>query len=488
MSDELMKLDAIAQAALVRAREVEPCELVDAAIARIERVDPQLNAVILPAFERARDRAKALSAAARTADELPPFLGVPFLLKDLGGQEAGAPCHLGMCFLKQANWVEPNDSYFTEKLGRAGFISLGRTNTPELGLLPTTEPEAYGPTRNPWSLGHSPGGSSGGAGAAVAAGLVPAAHASDGGGSIRIPAAHCGLVGLKPTRGRNSFGPLAGERWGGFSCELVVSRSVRDTAAILDVTNGPMPGDPYAAAAPARLYADQIRTTVRPLRIGLLARAPRGDVEVHSACAEAAMLTARELEGLGHHVEESFPEALADPEGMRAFVTVVACNVARALDTVSEKVGKTIGSADVEPLTWILAELGRACSAPQYIAAIDVTHTLGRRLAPWWERFDLLLTPTTAQPAPHLGDLVPSIENPLEGYARSAPYGCFTASFNQSGQPGISLPMHQTGEGIPVGAQLVAAYGREDLLLRVAAQLEQARPWKDRWPDLVSRA
>jgi amidase len=485
MSDELMKLDAVGQAALVRARELEPRELVDAAIARIERFDRQLNAVILPAFERARQRAKALTLTAHTSDEPPPFHGVPFLMKDLGGQEAGAPCHLGMRFLKQASWVERNDSYLAARLGAAGFISLGRTNTPELGLLPTTEPEAYGPTRNPWSFDHSAGGSSGGAGAAVAAGLVPAAHASDGGGSIRIPAAHCGLVGLKPTRGRSSFGPSAGERWAGFSCELVVSRSVRDTAAILDVTNGPMLGDPYAAAPPARLYADQVRTTVRPLRIGVLSRAPRGDVEVHPACAEAAMLTARELEGLGHHVEESFPEALADPDGMRAFVTIVACNIARALDAVSEKVGKPIDMADVEALTWALAELGRACGAPQYIAALEATHLLGRRLAPWWERFDLLLTPTTAQPAPRLGQLVPSADNPLEGYARSAPYGCFTAAFNQSGQPAISLPMHQTADRIPVGTQLVAAYGREDLLLRVAAQLEQARPWKDRWPALV---
>jgi amidase len=405
-------------------------------------------------------------------------------MKDLGGQEAGAPCHMGMRFLKNAGWLERADSYLAAKLNAAGFISLGRTNTPELGLLPTTEPEAYGPTRNPWNLEHSSGGSSGGASAAVAAGMVPAAHASDGGGSIRIPAAHSGLVGLKPTRGRSSFGPLAGERWGGFSVELAVSWSVRDTAAILDVTNGPMPGDPYAATSPERLYADQIRTTVRPLRIGLLARAPRGDIEVHPACSEAAALTGRALEELGHRVEESFPEALADPDGIRAFVTMVACNIARTLDVVGEKVGKPVGPQDVESLTWSLAELGRACSAPQYLAAVETTHTLGRRLAPWWERYDLLLTPTTAQPAPRLGYLTPTRENPLEAYARCAPYGCFTSAFNQSGQPAITLPMHQTADGLPVGAQLVAAYGREDLLLRIAARLEQVRPWKQRRPPL----
>lgn len=482
--DELAKLDAVEQAALVRARKVSATELVDAAIARIERDNARVNAVILPAFERAREDAKKIDLATRSEDEpRPPLLGVPFLMKDLGGQEAGAPCHMGMRFLKEAGWIERADSHFAARIRRGGLICLGRTNTPELGLLPTTEPEAYGPTRNPWNVDHSAGGSSGGAAAAVAAGLVAVAHASDGGGSIRIPAAHCGLVGLKPTRGRSSFGPLAGERWSGFSCELVVSRSVRDTAAVLDVTQGGAPGDPYAAVPPERLYMDQIRTTVRPLRIGVLTKSPRGDIAVHPACSEAAARAAKALADLGHHVEESFPEALADPDTVRAFVTIVACNIARALDAVAEKVGKAIAAADVEPLTWALAELGRACSAPQYIASVDVTHAVGRRMASWWEKFDLLLTPTTAQPAPRLGEIVPSRENPLEGYARSAPYGCFTSAFNQSGQPGISLPVHRTADGLPVGAQLVAAYGREDLLLRVAAQLEQALPWRGVFPD-----
>jgi amidase len=483
MSDEFAKLDAIDQAALVRARKASARELVDAAIARIERLDAEIGAVILPAFERAREQANALDRSARTDEESrPPFLGVPFLMKDLGGQEAGAPCHMGMRFLKEAGWVERVDSYFAERVRRGGFVCLGRTNTPELGLVPTTEPEAYGATHNPWSLEYSAGGSSGGAAAAVAAGLVAVAHASDGGGSIRIPAAHCGLVGLKPTRGRSSFGPGAGERWGGFSCELVVSRSVRDTAACLDVTQGGAPGDPYAATPPERLYADQLRGAVRPLRIGVLTRAPRSDIPTHPACSEAASITARALADLGHQVEESFPEALADPEGVRSFVTIVACNIARTLDAIADKVGKPIAAADVEALTWTLAELGRACSAPQYIAAIEATHALGRRLASWWERFDLLLTPTTAQPAPRLGELVPSKDNPLEAYTRCAPFGCFTSAFNQSGQPGISLPVHRTAESLPVGAQLVAAYGREDLLLRVAAQIEQAIPWKDRRP------
>ncbi|MGH7789944.1 MAG: amidase, partial [Candidatus Binatia bacterium] len=269
MSDHFAALDATAQADLVRRREVTPRELVDAAIARIERLDPQLNAVILPALEQGRARA--------AAPDLPrgPFHGVPFLMKDLGGVEAGRRYCSGMRCLKDAGWTERTNAYLVDKLLAAGLVILGRTNTPELGLLPTTEPAAFGATHNPWKHGCSPGGSSGGSAAAVAAGLVPAAHASDGGGSIRIPASMCGLVGLKPTRGRNSFGPLTGERWGGLSAEFVVTRSVRDAAALLDVTNGPMAGDPYAAAPPTRPYAEAIGAPPPRLRIGLLRRAPR---------------------------------------------------------------------------------------------------------------------------------------------------------------------------------------------------------------------
>jgi len=476
MADELADLDATAQADLVRRGELTPRELVDAAIARIERLNPTINAVTLPAFAAARDR-----AASR---ELPrgPFHGVPFLMKDLGGPEAGRRSTLGMRCLKEAGWTEKTNAYLVDKLLAAGVVILGRTNTPELGLLPTTEPTAFGPTRNPWNTAHSAGGSSGGSAAAVAAGMVAAAHASDGGGSIRIPASSCGLVGLKPTRGRNSFGPASGERWGGFSAEFAVTRSVRDAAALLDVTNGPMPGDPYAAAPPTRPYADVIKTPPPSLRIGLMREAPanRG-LELDAECRAAADKTARWLESLGHTVEEAYPEALDDPSAVMQFVGVIAANIARVLDATADKLGRALVPGDVEPLTWAVAERGRGLSVTEYIAAIEYVHGFGRRLAAWWQGgFDLLLTPSTAAPPPPLGFLSSTADEPLRGFMRSAPYGAFTSAFNLSGQPGISLPMHVTKDGLPVGAQLVGAYGREDLLLQVAAQLEQAAAWTHR--------
>ncbi len=476
--DPIARLDGLAQAELVRRGELTPLELVDAAITRAEKLDPVLHAVVLPAFERAREQAAAGPPAG-------PFRGVPFLMKDIGGEEAGLPCWQGMRVLRDAGLREPRDSYFTERCRAAGLVSLGRTNTPELALLPTTEPEAFGATRNPWDPERMPGGSSGGAAAAVASGMVPLAHASDGGGSIRIPAALCGLVGLKPTRGRCSFGPGRGERWSGFSCELVVSRSVRDTAAFLDAAAGRMPGDPYTAPPPERPFLDAVRGGAGRLRIGLLAEPFREGLEVDPECFEAARIAARALEELGHRVEPAWPEALADGSIMGSYITVVACNVARALEAVGSRLGRVLGPDDVEPLTWAIAERGRATPVTDFLAALEGVHALGRRLEAWWaEGFDLLLSPATARPAAPLGEIRSTREEPFAAFARAAPYGAFTAPFNQSGQPAISVPVHWTASGLPVGAQLVAEQGREDLLLAVAAELERALPWADRWPPV----
>jgi amidase len=479
-SDEIVHLDATAQADLLRRGEVTSRELIERAIARIERIDPTLNAVIAPAFDRARE-------IAHGAELVGPFGGLPFLMKDLGGQEAGAPYHAGMSFLKAAGWVESQDAYLTARFRAAGLISLGRTNTPELGLLPTTEPRAYGPTRNPWNTEHSAGGSSGGAAAAVAAGMVPLAHASDGGGSIRIPASTCGLVGLKPTRGRHSFGPGLGERWNGFSCEFVVTRSVRDAARLLDSTAGAMPGDPYFAAPPRHPFASALDVSPRRSRIGFMDAGPAG-AQIHAECRAAVEHAARLLSDAGHEVEEAHPEALDDGNNPVTYVDIVASNTARTLAVWSEAVGREIAEADVEPLTWLMAERGRSLSATDLLARIEYAHRLGRRLAAWWESgFDLLLTPTVGAPPPPIGFLDGTPEEPFRGLMRAAPYGMFTLPFNMSGQPAISLPLYWTKEqpaGLPIGCQLVAAFGREDLLLQVAAQLEQTQPWIERRPPL----
>jgi amidase len=481
VSEEIVHLDATAQAELLRRGEVTSLELVDRAIARVERLDPELNAVIAPAFERARE-------VARNAQLVGPFGGVPFLMKDLGGQEAGAPYHAGMSVLKAAGWVESQDAHLTARFRAAGLISLGRTNTPELGLLPTTEPRAYGPTRNPWNQKYSAGGSSGGSAAAVAAGMVPLAHASDGGGSIRIPASTCGLVGLKPTRGRHSFGPGLGERWNGFSCEFVVTRSVRDAARLLDSTAGSMPGDPYSAAPPAQPFASALEAPPPPLRVGFMTSGP-GGAEIHAECRAAVEHAARLLSGAGHEVREAHPEALDDGSNPATYVDIVAANTARALAAWGEAVGREVAESDVEPLTWMMAERGRSLSATDLLERIEYTHRLGRRLAAWWESgFDLLLTPTVGAPPPLIGFLDGTPEEPFRGLMRAAPYGMFTLSFNMSGQPAISLPLYwtkgQPTPGLPIGCQLVAPYGREDLLLQAAAQLEQIQPWIDKLPPL----
>lgn len=474
---EIAGLDATAQAELVARGEVAPGELVASAIRRIERLDPTLGAVIHRSFEAAR--------AAVPADG--PFRGVPFLMKDIGGEEAGRPLCAGMRAARDAGYVAATDSHLTEHVRRAGFVSLGRTNTPELALLPTTEPEAFGATRNPWNPAHSAGGSSGGAASAVASGMVPVAHASDGGGSIRGPASMCGLVGLKPTRGRNSFGPAMGERWSGFSCEFVVSRSVRDSARCLDATQGRHPGDPYAAAPPSRPFAEAVQAERAGLRIGVMRAAPR-DIEVHPDVVAAVDATAATLEALGHHVEVAHPEALAEPDVVRLYVDVVCANVARALDAWGEKLGRSLGEADVESLTWALAERGRTLSAPHLLATLEGVHAFGRRVAGFFDReggrgFDLLLTPTQAWPPPEIGYMAQTPENPLGPFLRAAPYGVFTLPFNLTGQPAISLPGHFTTgagagpAGLPIGVQLVADQNAEFTLLDVAAQIERAAPW-----------
>jgi amidase len=473
MSDDLARLDATAQAQLVRDRQASALELVDAAIERIEALNGELNAVIHPLFEKARETASG---------ELPdgPFAGVPFLLKDLGAAFAGEPLHMGMRILKEVGFRAPVDTYLAVRFRDAGFINVGKTNTPELGILPTTEPDAYGATLNPWDRSRSPGGSSGGAACAVASGMVPVAHANDGGGSIRIPASACGLVGLKPTRQRTSAGPLAGDHMSGLAEELVVSKSVRDTATVLDAVHGPAPGDPYVASPPGRPYLNEVGADPGGLRIGL-ATEPPVDVTPDAEVVEAAHDAGRLLESLGHSVEEGGPGGIEGMDIIDSFLTRWMAGQAATLDQLAAVVGRPLRHEDVEPLTWALAEEGRRRSAAQYLGAVAQHQVMARLIAGWFESgFDLLLTPTMGEPPTQLGSFDDSGPEPLETIHRGVRTAAFTAALNATGQPAISLPLHWSDGGLPIGVQLVAPCGREDVLIRVGAQLEEARPWATR--------
>lgn len=479
MPQDLALLDGLAQAELVRKGEVTPLELVDAAIARVEKLNPQLNAMIIPLFDKARAQAQ------RGAIPDGPFRGVPFFLKDLVCASEGDPLHNGMRLLRDARFTAPHDTYLATKFRQAGFIFLGKTNTPELGLNGTTEPEAYGPSRNPWNVSRSTGGSSGGSAAAVAAGLVPIAHANDGGGSIRIPASECGVVGLKPSRGRVSLGPDFGDAWHGLAIEGVVTRSVRDTAAVLEAIAGMMPGDPYAAPPQRRPFPEEVGARPGRLRIGLMRRSPAGGAPLHPDCIAAVDSVARLLSSLGHTVEESHPAALDEHVYIEHFSDVVASHTVQTFALLSQLIGRPVTQNDVELWTWAFAERGRRLSAGQYLSAIHWLQVWTRRVAQWWgDGFDLLLTPTIAAPPPPLGTLVADPRNPSEGWNRLLDLIQFTPAYNITGQPAVSLPLYWNAEGLPIGTQLVAAFGREDLLIQIASQLEQARPWQDRRPPV----
>ena len=479
MTDDLAILDATAQAELVRSRELSPVELVDAAITRVEKLNPELNAVIHTRFDRARTEA--------ASPTLPdgPFRGVPTLFKDLMAAMEGEPCHEGMRFLKDNDYRAGYTDNLVRRFTAAGFVCCGRTNVPELGLVPTTEPVAYGPTHNPWDTSRTSGGSSGGSAVAVATGMVPIAHGNDGGGSIRIPASCCGLVGLKPSRGRTSLGPRFGQLTMMLNVELMLTRSVRDTARVLDAVWKPFPGDPLIAPAPSRPFADEVGADPGRLRIGMLTTNPMGGAEIHPDCVAAVDDAARLLESLGHRVEGSYPDTLVNPEMMGPFTVVWTAGNTHDLDDYAALVGKPITEQDVEPLTWALAESGREVTASQYIDAVSSLQVFTRRLAEWWDGgFDLLLTPTLGEPPVPLGTFDAQPDNPLHGFFRAGQFVPSLAQFNITGQPAISLPLSWNAEGLPIGSQLVAAYGREDVLLRVAAQLEQARPWADRRPPV----
>lgn len=473
IADDTQWLDATAQAELVATGQLSAVELVEAAIERIERIDPALNAVVIRWFDHARDRAANFAPGG-------PFGGVPTLLKDLSAHATGLPLTQGNAALHELMPRSTFNTTIVRRLRDAGLIDLGRTNSPELGSLPVTEPIAYGPTRNPWNTDRTPGGSSGGAAAAVASGMVSLAHASDGGGSIRIPASCCGLVGLKPTQGRITLGPERDES--ALSVVFCVSRSVRDSAHLLDAVHGPGVGDSIIAPAPVRPYAEELTADPPPLRIGLLDHHPLGGT-LHDDCVTAVRDAAALLESLGHHVELAHPDALDDPTFGARFGAMWATNMALGIDTMSSMAVRELTADDVEPVNWAQAEFAKGVSGPQYAHALAAVAQFRRRLHQWWaDGWDLLLTPTLAQPPVPVGSIVSTPDDPIAALRKTSEFVAFTPAFNASGLPAISLPLWWNDDGLPVGVQIGAGYGREDVLLAVAAQLERARPWAHRRP------
>ncbi len=469
----LAELDATATARLVKDGWVSPRELVDASLARIEKHNGALGAVVETLADQARRAADGPLSG--------PFAGVPILIKDIGATVAGALHSSGLKPLRDAKFKFPLDSHLVSRLRQAGFIIVGKSGTSELGILPAAEPPAYPPARNPYDTTRSPGGSSGGSASAVAAGLVPVAHGSDGGGSIRIPASCCGLFGLKPSRGRISFAPYIGDVNGGIVNEHVLTRSVRDSAAILDILAGHVPGDPYAAPVNVSSYEAAIATPPEKLRIGITTRhvTPQGTLaESHPDCLAAIEHTRKLLESVGHMVEDVELAELHDHQWIPRFISIYASGMALELDFAGKMLGRPIREDEVETLTWAVCELGRLVSAPAYLDAWRWVQMMMRRMAHYWERFDLLLTPTLAEPPVPIGTFASSKDDPLAAIMRAGEFAAFTPPFNATGQPACSVPLHQNAAGLPIGVQFVAAYGREDLLLRLAAQLELTQPFQ----------
>jgi amidase len=491
---EYDRYDALGLAGLVRKKEITPQELCEEAISRIDHTNPRLNAVIYRMYDIAH---KALKGSLPEG----PFTGVPFLLKDLLTSYAGVPLTMGSRAYQY--YVPMHDSELMKRYKATGVVILGKTNTPEFGLVGYTEPELHGPTRNPWNLDHTPGGSSGGSGAAVAAGMVPMASGGDGGGSIRIPASCCALFGLKPSRGRVPTGPEYGEIWQGAAVEHVITRSVRDSAAMLDAICGADPGAPYVISGPERPYLEEVDRDPGPLRIAFTTRSPLG-TEVHPECRKAVEEAAHLLAGLGHKMEEAEPGidgiALAKSYLMMYFGEIAADVLA-----MEKVLGRKPRHMDVEAPTWVLKMLGNAFTAGEFVLAMREWNIFTRQMGTFHQKYDIFLTPTLAFPPVRIGELKPKpaekvlmkIVNPLnlgklirmsgivdklaiENLAKTP----FTQLANLTGQPAASVPLHWTPDGLPCGVQLIAPFGGEASLFRLGGQLEKARPWFDKRPPM----
>ena len=486
--------DALGLAELVKKKKVKPRELTEAAIDKVERYNPSLNAVIFKMFSEARNV---------TEQNLPegPFTGVPFLLKDLLSRYAGVPFTKGSKACK--NYIPSHDSEMVKRYRKAGVVFLGKTNTPEFGLMGVTEPELFGPTRNPWNLKHTPGGSSGGSGAAVGSGMVPMASAGDGGGSIRIPASCCGVFGLKPSRGRVPMGPDVGESWQGAAVGHVISRSVRDSAAMLDAVSGPDYGDPYSIAPPLRPYLEEVEKEPEQLKIAFSKRSPLGK-ELHPECVNAVEKAANLLQSLGHKVEEREP-SIDGKAVAKCYFMLYYGEVAAEVADLKNILGREPVASDVETMTWILNLVGQVYNAGDFVAAMNEWNTFARQMGEFHKSYDLYLTPTLASLPVKVGELKPNFveermmklisklnmakalvksgmvdKMAIESLAKTP----FTQLANLTGQPAMSVPMHWSSEGLPCGVQFIAPFGDESTLFRLAGQIERSQPWFNQRPIL----
>ena len=476
--DEYMQFDAIGLAELVRDGEVTPDELLDVALDQVQSTDDAIAAVV----DVQESAARATIAAGLPAG---PLAGVPFLLKDLGCEAIDFPSSMGSGLYRDYRYTY--DSEMFVRLRAAGLVTFGRTASPEFGIGPTTEGKVYGrPTRNPWNTNHVAGGSSGGAGAAVAAGVVPAAHGSDGGGSVRIPASSCGLFGFKPTRALLPDGPAVGEGWAGMAIDGFLTRSVRDNAALLDAVTGPDLGTPYYAPPLASSFLKAIESPARRLRIAVTDRSFTGEA-MHADCIAAVHHTAELCESLGHEIVEAHPPIDIE-HFMRAWADIVACGTQLTVASRVVELNRPLTEADTDRVTRLACLMGATVSGAQYLAGVDVVHAVGRIMARFLVPYDLLLSATLAEPPALLGRFDPNREDAWTDFADYRirfvlPYSPFTALANGSGQPALSLPLWWNNSGLPVGTHLMARAGDDLTLMQLAADLEQAQPWFERRPQ-----
>lgn len=469
---QLDGLDALALAKLVKDGDVQPIELLEAAVARAEEINPQINAVVTPIYDLARE-------AARSSLPDSALAGVPFLIKESTAYK-GVRYSSGCRIL--ANYNAEVDSEMVRRYKQAGLLTFGKTNMSEFGLLPTTESLLFGPCRNPWDLDRTPGGSSGGSAAAVAAGIVPAAHGADGGGSIRIPAACCGLFGLKPTRARTPKGPGVGDSISGLVIDHVISRSVRDSAALLDVTAGAAIGDPYWAPPQKRPFLQEVSTPPGKLRIGISTQ-PFGDTAVHPDCVAAVADVAKLCADLGHHVEEvTLP--VDGQQLTEAFIVMWAAGCAWGVQTIAQQSGFPPMPQMYEPVTWGLYQLAQQHNSGDYLLAVQTIQQITRQVAHFFQKIDLLLTPTLADPPLPLGSFDSTEDNPMAGFDRAAVFAAFTPLANATGQPAMSVPLVWNDDNLPIGVQFIGRFGDEAALFQLAGQLEEARPWLEKRPSI----